>query len=328
MRPAHADDRGRSLFVTQAAFPFFVGRGRSGTTLLLALFDSHPEMAVAYESHFTVGMALRRRRYERRSGFDRARFIEDLIAWDGFERWRMTRDEVTAALAATLPQALPEAVRSVYTAYARGVGKSRYGEKSPGFVMHISLLAEMFPEARFVRMIRDGRDVTLSYRDLEWGPRDVEESAYYWKRFVAQGRAAGRSLGNERYREVRYEALVDDPERHIKSLCEFLDLDFEKGMLSYFERADSVLGKMEGQLWATGHQNLRRPPTKGLRDWRTQMSKVDIKTFEALAGDLLSELGYERAFPKLPLDDRADAGLRWLRVQGRRVTHRLSKAWR
>jgi hypothetical protein len=292
------------------------------------MFDSHSQMAVPYESHFTVGMALARRRYQRGGGFDAAAFLRDLAASEGFAAWNLSPDAVGAVLAHHPPGSLAEAVRLAYWTYARSQGKTRYGEKSPGYVMHLPLLAGLFPEARFVHIIRDGRNVALSYLEAGWGPRDLEEAAYYWRRFVCRGRRTGRRLGPDRYREVRYEDVVEDPETHVRSLCRFLDLRFEEGMLRYFERADAILGKLQGQPWVRGHQNLYRPPTRGLRDWRREMARRDLEVFEALAGDLLEELGYERAVPHLSPSARANGALRWARVQGRRALRRLRKARR
>jgi hypothetical protein len=284
------------------------------------MFDSNSQVAIPYETHFAARMGHHRARYERTTGFDRTRFLDDLVASEVVKSWDLTREIVADALEASRPANLPDALRDVYSIYARRNGKERYGEKCPGYVMHIPVLAELFPEARFVHLIRDGRDVTLSYKQAGWGPKDVAESAYYWKRFVERGRSTGRALGDGRYREVHYEELVADPERIVKELCDFLDVTFEDEMLQYYERADAVLDKVRGGTWATGHKNIFKPPTKGLRDWRTQMSRQDVEVFEALAGDLLADLGYERTVRSLTASVRTRAGIGWTRVQGRRAT--------
>lgn len=307
-------------------FPFFVGRGRSGTTLLLAMFDSHSQMAIPYESHFAVRMGLRRRRYERPGHFDLDRFTKDLITSDGLGAWGLSKEAVAATLEETGPSSLGAALRSVYDLYARGNGKARYGEKSPGYVMHIPMLADLFPEARFVHIIRDGRNVALSYRESEWGTKDVAESAYYWERFVARGRQSGLQLGSQRYREVRYEELLEDSEGTVRELCDFLELDFEEDMLRYYERAEAVLDKIQGESFVKAHVNLSRPPTKGLRDWRTQMSDEDVEIFEALAGDLLDDLGYERRVARPSPRIRAAARSRLMRVHARRAGRAVSSA--
>jgi hypothetical protein len=93
---------------------------------------------------------------------------------------------------------------------------------------------------------------------------------------------------------VRYEALIDDPGMVTEELCAFVGLEPVDGMLRYFERAADRLSERE----RSNHPNIVRPPTKGLRDWRIDMPERDVEAFESIAGPLLSELGYERRFPR------------------------------
>lgn len=308
----------------QACFPFIVGRGRSGTTLIRSMLASHPEMAIPYESHFPVTMALAGRRYEQEDTIDTARFLTDLLGHWAFKRWDLPPEEVVAMFRSEAPEDLPDAIRLVYRTYAKHHGKSRFGEKTPSFVLHIPLLAHVFPESRFIHIVRDGRDVALSYRQGGWGPKDVEEAAIYWKRFVERGRRDGLKLGPERYLEIRYEDLIDDPENHVHTICRFIDLDFDDQMLRYFENGDVVPEGLRPHL-ARGHQNLKKPPTKGMRDWRREMSRKDAAVFEALAGDLLAKLGYERVAEDRSIGVRLKAGKAKLVVQARRAHRRVHK---
>ncbi|MGH2787255.1 MAG: sulfotransferase family protein [Actinomycetota bacterium] len=310
-------------------FPFLIGRGRSGTTLLRSIVDSHSQIAIPYESHFPVTMGLDRIQYENSDAFDVDRFLKHLGRNYGFRRWGIDVEEVNSVVRELLPEDLPSAIRLVYSAYARCQGKRRYGEKTPGFVTHIPLLSQMFAESRFVHVIRDGRNVALSYLAGGWGPKDVGEAAIYWRRFVEAGRRDGVALGEERYMELRYEELVDNPEPMVKRVCRFIDLSYEPQMLRYFDRGDVVPDRLREHL-SRGHQNLRRPPTKGLRDWQQEMATEDIELFEAIAGDLLTELGYERTVSRFSMRARAAAAAAWLQVQHRRASRRIAKtraAW-
>lgn len=303
-------------------FPFIVGRGRSGTTLLRAMFDSHSEMAIPRESHFVLNMGMERQRYQRTDKFDLDLFLRDLLQHFGFVRWQLPAEVVTAAFRASPPASFPEAIRRVFASYAGFHGKSRYGDKTPGYVMSMRLLADLFPESRFIHVIRDGRDVALSYMEGGWGPRTLAGNAVYWRRFVRRGRKEGARLGAARYCEVRYESLLDDPEEELRRLSRFVDLEFNEAMLQYFERSRALL--VTPRLLKT-HGALQLPPTKGLRDWRQEMPKEDVTLFEALAGNLLSELGYERTTPSVPARTRLLAGQQWVGIQAHRASHRLGK---
>ena len=91
---------------------------------------------------------------------------------------------------------------------------------------------------------------------------------------------------------MSYEELIEEPAATLASLCAFIDLAFDERMLRYHSRFD------EGSFPRQTH--LGRPPTKGLRDWRTQMSIDDLASFEAVAGDVLAEVGYERGLRRIP----------------------------
>jgi hypothetical protein len=303
-------------------FPILVGSGRTGLTLLRMILDSHPEMAMAHEARFLGHMAKKHRTYEGGAALDIDRFVTDLYGFPHFRRLGLARDDVREALTSAAPSSFADGVRVVFGLYARSQGKSRYGEKGPLYISHLDLLAELFPEARFVHVIRDGRDVVMAYMEAEQAaPRDVAWGAFHWRLRVSRGRKSGRRLGPGRYREYRYEALVERPEEVVREICEFIDLEYDAQMFTYQEKAESFLADAKHP---DDHQHLRLAPTKGLLDWREQMSPDDVALFEGIAGDLLEELGYP-----LGADQRVSRLVvwkEWLAWQWRRVTWRVR--WR
>jgi hypothetical protein len=305
-----------SLDRQQPVFPFFIGCGRSGTTLVRAMFDAHPELAVVAASFFAPGFARRREQYERPEEFDIERFLTHLTTHFGFPRLGLPAGAVAEAVRETAPKDTVGAVRTVFGYYARSHGKTLYGDKTALFVLNVPVLASFFPESKFVHIIRDGRDVALAYlARADMGPESIDEAALYWRRHVLAGRRAGKALGGGRYMELRYEALIDDPEGNVRTVCDFLGIAFDPMMLRYYEQAPAAL---PGTAHPEYHQSNTRPPTKGLRDWRKQMDGDDVATFEALAGGLLSDLGYERAVTSPSPAVRARAGMRRVQIEGMR----------
>lgn len=289
----------------QPVFPIFVGSGRSGTTLLRTIFDAHPQLAVANEPQF-MGTAARQRKRLEADGFDSDEFLRLVFGNPNYGKLGLDRSAVESSVANAAPRSAADGVRAVFAVFASREGKPLYGDKTPGYVVQIPELADMFPEARFVHLIRDGRNVALSYIERPWGPSTVGEAAMYWRSRVSRGRKAGKALGSGRYLEVSYEDLVNDPETVVRQICEFLSLEFEPAMLQYQEAAERFI--------ASSHQPeaftaLIRPPTSGLRDWSTAMDPADIALFEMIAGDLLSDLEYECTAEVHPLDVRMRA--RW-----------------
>jgi hypothetical protein len=232
--------------------------------------------------------------------------------------------------AATGARTFVEFVSALYANFARERGKQLAAEKTPDYVRNLPLLHGMFPWAKSIHILRDGRDVALSV--LEWagpdkGPGRIEiwphepvgVCALWWRRNVTLGRTDGRQLSSKRYLEIRYEDLLGDPEGILRRVVTMLELPFATEMLTYFEgktRDDPHLSAKSRWL----------PPTSGLRDWRSQMAQRDVALFEALAGDALSAAGYERAVTHIPDDvNRAADNCRnwwnartWRRISGSR----------
>jgi hypothetical protein len=302
-----------------AIFPIVLGCVRSGTTMLRAILNAHPLLAVAPESYF-VGPAIQRRaKYEstdpRGRTLDLDRLLADIAADRSFEDWQL-EPTALAEVRDQEPRTVADALLALYVAYAHQHGKPRAGDKTPAHLRYIDLLATSFPRARFVHIVRDGRDVVPSILGMDFGPDRFAGGVLFWEQLVRDGIAGGAGLGPQRYREIRYEALVADPEPVIRDVCEFLDLEYSPEMLRYHERADDLLTGLR----ATNHiQGVRRAPVQGVRDWRTDLDPHRIELFEALAGDLLDELGYERSGLAVPGRVRLEA-------QANRAAHRLDRA--
>jgi hypothetical protein len=303
-------------------FPCVVARGRSGTTLMRAILNAHPDLAIPGESTLITKFGPHRSRYESPRGFDVHQLAEDLIVDDAFRRWGFGAADVRSALIAAAPRSFADAVRAMYGSYAAREGKPRYGDKAANHVLHMDQIAKLLPESRFVHLIRDGRDVTLSFLEAEFGTTSLGEAAAEWERFVRTGRASGRTLGPQRYLEVRYERLVSEPEAAVREVCTFLDLPFDSAMLRYHEHAEPLMANLA---FGAEHRNLSRPPTKGLRDWRVEMDKDDVARFESIAGDLLEELGYDRVTPPPRLADRIFARKARLEVLARDAARSRSR---
>jgi len=276
----------------RAVFPFFVGCGRSGTTLLRAMIDSHPLFAVPAETQFILTLAEQRRRYEAANGFAIDTFLRDVFRHtDLSATWGIDIDTFAHELRRRPPKDYPDAVRSLFGVYAQLREKPLYANKTPIHVLRMPALLELFPDARFIHVIRDGRNVALSFLDSAFGPESIVGCALRWRRYVSRGITSGPRLGSGRYLEIRYEDLVREPATTARTVCRFIDVPFDDHMLRYFDRADEILGQIDHP---ESHSRLRLPPTQGLRDWRTEMSPDDAERFEAIAGSLLSRLGYER----------------------------------
>ncbi len=312
-------------------YVFIVGCPRSGTTLLQRMIDAHRQIAITRETHWIA------KRFEKRTGVTPEGFVTtELISWllsdEKFTRMGIGQDELEGLVTTKLVDRLLEArgvknletsgdlleslveageplsystfVTGVFDLYGKGQGKRLVGDKTPGYVRRIPTFHALWPEARFVHLIRDGRDVCMSILNWEkaeralgrfstWGEDQVMTAALWWEWHVRLGREDGGSLPPNLYHEVRYEALVSVPEETCAALCDFLGLPYDDAMLKFHEgRTKMKPGRDAKKAWL--------PITSGLRDWSEQMPADDLERFEAAAGDLLEELGYPRACPHPP----------------------------
>jgi len=261
-----------------------LGVSRSGTTLLKEMLDSHPELAIPDESYFVP--QLWNRHGERP---DREAFLDDVARLPGIRDWGVTRDDVARRLGER-PR-FPDAIGAIYRAYAEARGKSRFGDKTPSYMQRLSVLERAFPDAEYVHLIRDGRDAALSFLGMRrrpsfnWArPRGVGAFAAQWRREVSSARRLGERVAR-RYTELRYEDLVADPEHALRGLCAFLGLAYAPSMLEYHLRVDTAR--------LPDHLGVADPPRVGVRRWRDEMRSGDVELFEAVAGDVLADLGYD-----------------------------------
>ena len=242
-----------------------------------------------------------------------AAFLDDLGRLPTLVAWGLTPDEVAQRIRDGQP--IGEAIAAIFETYAARGGKSRWGDKTPMYMRHLGLIERLFPTAQYVHLIRDGRDAALSFLRMPEGtftrtwahPASPRAFACLWRTEVASARELGRRVGPGRYHEARYEELVSDPDAVVRSICEFAEIKFEPGMLEYTSAVD-VSSKPH-------QQRLLQPPTPGVRDWRSEMSGEDARAFEAVAGDLLGELGYETSAPPRARMARARLDLASYRVR-------------
>jgi Sulfotransferase family len=321
--------RGRSEPTAPA--PFVVGVGRSGTTLLRMMLDTHPQLAIPPETHFINP-------FIQASG--RLRFNPKLaaktIVEDERRRWKdfgLADEDLLERLEAIEPFNTSDALRAFFLLYAEKHGKPRWGDKTPDYIRKMKKIQKTLPEARFIHVIRDGRDAGLSQnaRIAKRGKEPVppREMARRWRKRILKSQEDAAEV--DHYLEVRYEDLVSDTEGVLRRVCEHVELDFDPVMLRYYERAEDRLREMAGALPAkkgrpereagervAAHAMTTKPPDpERVAVWRQEMSEEENAEFEEAAGYLLDRLGYETVTPRedwLPPEewarskDRAERG--------------------
>jgi hypothetical protein len=272
--------------------PFFViGFQRSGTTLLRVMLDSHPQVSVPLDvTGLWWRFEARLPRYgDLAAEANRRALVADLLGEERIRLWKATLT-VDQVLGGATRAGYPGIIEGFYRAYAAHQGKSAWGDKDPGNLVRLHVLNRWFPDCRVVHLIRDGRAACLSLKAQAFGPDDLLDCACAWREEVGWARRMGELLGPDRYLELTYERLLDDPARELGLVTAFLGFPYAAEMLRYPERIRESVPDEKRHIWPL----IGEPPRKDNAErWRSLMGRGVQVCFEKRAGELLEELGYE-----------------------------------
>lgn len=283
---------------------FIVGAPRSGTTMLQYILDDLPDLSLPTgESHFIIPL------YRSQAAY------ADVATADGMRRLLQTLHDFNAEFLDTdlhgvkfdveaLAQAflaegrgsVRDVISGIFEHNARGLGKRRWGDKTPYYALHLDILTEWWPDAKIIHLVRDGRDVALSLfgRRHDFSAYNIYYAAQYWQKYVDVCRAQGARLPPGQYLEIRYEDVLDDKDAAMRSVCEFIGQPYAGA-----PTPDTALGEASRELKTVRKDNQGK--------WRRALSAWQIRVFESEAGPSLQRFGYPlltRA-RRLPLPLRA-----------------------
>lgn len=280
----------RESAVSCKAPVFVVGCPRSGTTVLYHMLLSSGNFAV-YRTESNVFSVLQPRFGSLRSESNRREllgywFKSKLFQVSGLDE-SVLREKFLRGCsgAGSFLQILMEET-------ARSQGMKRWADCTPDHLLYMRAIKREIPEALFVHIIRDGRDVALSYAKQGWAypfPWDrgqqLAVAGLYWEWIVRRGRAYGREIGDD-YCEVHYEDLVERPRETLRGLTDFVGQD-----LDYDQIRKVGIGSVTQPNSSFESERNFRPVGR----WAEQMTRVQLAQFEGLIGDFLKELGYKLA---------------------------------
>jgi hypothetical protein len=273
--------RAESTLLNRMIFNF--GAQRSGTFWLQRIVTAHPAISSipSETSLFSHGIAPLLERFHhgaRSSPQVGAIYIE--------------RDR--------LIDALRDLCDSAFAPYL-DAGAEFLAERTAVHVRHVGLIAEVYPDARFIHIIRDGRDVVRSHTSQSWGHGSISAAAEEWRASILAARDAG--LPSDRYREIRYETLMAEPKQVIADLYSWLDLP----------TTDEVLEHALSEARVPKNVDLHGHPGVAAGKWQGAFSAKDLAEFERVAGVVRSELGYPVAEARRIPSTRREAARKGLR---------------
>jgi hypothetical protein len=276
---------------TQLAGPILIiGTERSGSNLLRLILNANSQVAIPHPPHFFRYFASLVGRYGNLSQqASRESLVRDalLLLRRHIHPWphRIDPDVVLARSSTTLWSV----VAAIYDEFRRAEGKARWGCKSTFTVEHIVEVHAQCPDAQFIWLVRDPRDVALSSKHAVFNPCHPYLTARLWQRQQLRAQAALEAFGPGSVHLLRYEDLVRAPREQITALCDFLDIPFESAMLAHHMSAEARETAQLSESW----RNAQRPISDiSVGAYRTGLRKSERQQVEAVAGDMMRRLGY------------------------------------
>ncbi len=280
------------LEAPQDACVLLLGCDRSGTTLLQNLLNAHSEIMIIYEQGivYPFECVYRERGAEAVVHLARQRGLLEGVETFNEDAIHQCGGDISFA----------HLMAELFRRQASKQGKRLWGDKRPDYTAQISRLAQLFPNAFFIHIVRDPRAVAFSWAKTDWGPMTVYHAAEVWKKRVRDARLALEQLEPQRSISVRFEELLEDPEFVLTQICAAIGIKFDAQMLESTRREKSRLNERLELL----HPLRSQPIKKDIKDKWREKPTVMISHIETLCHDEMLRWGYSpvtRFGSKVPL---------------------------
>lgn len=281
---------------------FIVSSGRSGTTLLRAMLNAGNEIMFPHESDFIA----RAYPFYANKLLDKGDYpilVRFFMYSSQDYGWGMAESELLNEICNTAPRTFADLIELFNFIYLRHHHPDciRWGNKTPVLIANIDRIYDVFPNAHVVHLVRDGRDVFLSYRTVHsdqnssgaFGPKGVATAALYWIDGLRRVEAYA-----DRVYELRYEDLLAQPSEVLQKLCKHLGLRFSDAMVEDYgsssRNKDMVLDIHKKTIHAKLSHGLDRSNTG---KYLMKMTRWQRLVFETLTSPYLRKYSYPLEFP-------------------------------
>lgn len=284
---------------------FILANPRSGSSLLRIMLNSHTRIVAPPEAGFLQWWHDKYKEWSLDWNYDDKieEYIADLQSSRKIETWGLNFDEVKNVIAMRGPATYGDLTASIYLSYAKSKSKQPrvIVDKNNYYIFHLSTLAEVWPDAKYILLVRDGRDVACSYKalaDLQSNspyrpklPVGIVDIANEWKVNNERILSFFESLPSAFHYTLRYEDLILSTEEELTRLCDFLGVTFEASMLSF--HISNRLNEDEPKStldWK--RMTLQEPDPGNIGKYRNELDAVEIEEFNTVASAILGKFGY------------------------------------
>ena len=308
-----------SLPLSKSPTLFIVSSGRSGTTLLISILNASQQIHIPYESDF---IARAYPFYQQKQNFgdsDYQKLTKLFIKASQPQGWGMTESFLLSYLKQSKPQSFAEVNSAICAAYhgKEGTENGLWGIKAPVLIASINRILSVYPSAKILHIVRDGRDVCLSYQNIhaksqiKFGPKSLLANALYW----IDGLRRIEDARSQQIYEFRYEDLLKNPKVELDKICSFIGIEYDESMaLNYYKtEKNSKIDKVQPRPALSGRgtvdsnrllENIHSKVKQGIdssntKKYLTAMPKFNRFVFELIAAPYLQKYNYCLEFPFL-----------------------------
>lgn len=283
---------------------FIVGCPRSGTTKLAAILNKHSQIASATETHFFNFVSKGKYDWKNFSSnnlkkiLDESRIIDfiklaNLDPETLLDEFQEPDDSIKESNLAVEDFYKKKVFNLLIKNYLSKKNKSRICEKTPQHLQNIEEILRLYPQAKIIHMIRDGRDTVNSLLKMPWRPKGLLNNARFWSHYIKMGKK--ESLRPEVI-TIKYENLMERPQDVLVNICNFIGENFEDSLLNDSQEPDNLFSSWESS-WK--HKSKQELDASRVNAWTRELSKDDQIILDwALHKDLL-EFGYKSSLQKL-----------------------------
>jgi len=281
---------------------FILGNPRSGTSLLRLMLNSHPFMTAPPESGFLHWWYSKYGAWNLHDAKAVARiqeFVNDLLTSRKIETWKIDKEELIKFIMQHQPATYGELGSLVYEYWSTLDHKVPQVilDKNNYYIHYLNDLLSIWPEAKFIFLIRDGRDVACSYLDLQkldsqspYKPKlpvTIEAIATDWLKNNQEIYEFLSTLPKERWLMLKYEDLVTRTREELTAVTSFLNIEFSDQMLSYYTMPAEPASTLD---WK--RKTLEKPDASNIGRYATNLKPEEIELFNKKAGNMLNFAGY------------------------------------
>lgn len=276
---------------------------RSGSSLLSRMLNQHSEIAIPYESQIFNYFYPWIDYYGDLSKTDNLeRFVSDILSTDFIHDWSNPPSQEEVIKNVKVPN-FGGVFNAILESWMIRNKKKLWGEKTPRHIFYWKEILSIFPNAKIIFIVRDGRDVALSLLGARFGPKTIYGAAKWWEQYCSIMEVIESNIPKERFVQVAYEDLISKPKENLTRICKFLDLEYESTMLDFHTQ------KSEYKSDSINQENLKKPVmSNNMNKWRNEFSPKERHFFDKVAGEYLEKNGYSRSIE----NKSRKYGMQWL----------------